>query len=73
MKGRLLLALLIAAVILSIFFTYERSFSWRNFELINSEEDLEGAVPEDEIEGEMPAEEPDGSAGTEKSSEAMAS
>ncbi|HEY4489192.1 MAG TPA: hypothetical protein VJA87_01785 [Candidatus Paceibacterota bacterium] len=41
MKEKVLLIFLILLVAVSVFFTYQRSFVWQNFELINSEEELE--------------------------------
>lgn len=48
MKERALLIFLVSAVAVSLFFTYERSFVWKNFELINSEEEFEEEVLEGE-------------------------
>ena len=42
MKSRILFAALAVAILVSIFFTYERSFIWRNFDLIDSSEETGG-------------------------------
>jgi hypothetical protein len=57
MKTILLIIGLIIAIAASIYFTYERSFITRNFELIDSEAELEEesseeAVPENDSETE---------------------
>lgn len=57
MKSAVLYAVLLIAILVSVFFTYQRSFVWKNFELIDSEaetvqEEME-ATEEAEIE-EMP-------------------
>ncbi|MCI0597705.1 hypothetical protein L0Y34_01380 [Candidatus Parcubacteria bacterium] len=39
MKSTVLFVLLGAAIALSIYFTYQRSFVWQNFEVIYSEEE----------------------------------
>lgn len=41
MKSKILFAALIAAIAVSVYFTYERSFVTRDFVLENSEEEVE--------------------------------
>jgi hypothetical protein len=48
MKEKVLYVLLFLAIALSLFFTYQRSFVWKNFELINSEEGMEEAESSEE-------------------------
>lgn len=56
MKEKTLLILLAAIIAVSIFFTYQRSFVWKNFELINSDEEVEEGVPEEAIDASAPEE-----------------
>ena len=48
MKNKLLILLLVVAVAVSLFFVYQRSFIWQNFELINSEEEGEEELLEEQ-------------------------
>jgi hypothetical protein len=44
MKERALIIFLVLIAAASIFFTYQRSFVWKNFDLINSEEEGEEEI-----------------------------
>jgi hypothetical protein len=48
MKDKTLLIFLLLAIIASVFFTYQRSFVRHDFELVNSEEELEAPTLEEE-------------------------
>ena len=58
MKSTFIYIFLFLAICASVYFTYQRSFVTRDFEVVNSEEEFE-EVPEEEITEElMPEESP---------------
>lgn len=53
MKFKFLLAFVLLAIVVSIYFTYQRSFVWKNFDIVNSDEEsggtMEAITPADDI------------------------
>lgn len=54
MKSTVLFILLGVAIALSVYFTYQRSFEWKNFEIIYSEEEEAEVSADDEPPSESP-------------------